>query len=98
MSGDIARLGSGVSGSVFSIPEDPQHDVAGEPSQLLSPVAMASLGTASGEALGSLLVTAHRGASPGNLQVTAWALDETGSLFRTSQLAGILQPQFPSAR
>jgi hypothetical protein len=81
MSGEIARLGSGISGSVFSIPEDPQHDVAGgEPSQLLSPVAIASLGD-------SRLVTAHR-ASPDILQVTAWALDETGSLSRTSQLAG----------
>jgi hypothetical protein len=44
------------------------------------PVGMASLGD-------SLLVTAHR-TSPGNLQVSVWALDKTESLSPTSQLAG----------
>ena len=81
MAGNIARLGSGTSGSVSSIPQDPSHDNnAGEPSQLLSPVAIASLGD-------SGFVTAQRTGS-GDLQVTSWSLDESGILSQASESIG----------
>ena len=77
----IARTGSALAGTVSPIPPDSAHDnPGGDPSQLLSPVAVVGLG-------GGRLVTAQR-SDGGLLQVTAWNRAEDGSVSETGAATG----------
>lgn len=76
----IVRTGTGTTGTVSPIPADSAHDNwGGDPSQLLSPVAVVGLGA-------GRLVTAQR-TGLGALQITAWTRTEAG-LVETGQIAG----------
>jgi hypothetical protein len=79
----MERLGSANGSEVAPIPADPAHDnSAGDPSQLLSPVAIASLSDARSI---TAQLTAQRD-NVGNLQVAVWDVDESGSVSQKDQI------------